>query len=155
MEVQVPLELAWDLWEDRESIPKFMPWIKSVTVQPDDPKMSRWLLSTNQFGRDWEFSWLAQNLTPIRNQKIHWRSVQGSTGGSMGSTIDIANRGQIRFYRKSPQSCNVKLTISYELPGVLVPFGNSLTPLVEGILSRDMQRFSQYALQKQQERQTV
>lgn len=69
-EVQVPLELAWDLWEDRESIPNFMPWIKSVTVQPDDPKMSRWLLSTNQFGRDWEFSWIAQNLTPIKNQKV-------------------------------------------------------------------------------------
>lgn len=54
--------------------------------------------------------------------QIHWRSVQGSS--SMGSAIDIANRGQIRFYRKSPSSCAVKLTISYELPDVLVPFGN-------------------------------
>lgn len=107
----MPLEKAWVLWEDRESIPKvllaslcaplghlfqeayggpelvvaavsvfcnylsssagkrcepiagltpvvqWMPWIKSVTVQPDDPTMSRWLLGTNQFGRDWEFSW--------------------------------------------------------------------------------------------------
>jgi uncharacterized membrane protein len=149
----VPLEKAWQLWEDRELIPKWMPWIRSVTVQPDDPKMSRWLLSTQQFGRDWEFSWLAQNLTPMQNQKvcsstvgcphgavywrtycsvtmysraaaaaaqIHWRSVPGSTGNA----IEIANRGQIRFYRKSPSSCAVKLTISYELPDVLVPFGN-------------------------------
>lgn len=44
--------------------------------------------------------------------------------GSTGQAIEIANRGQIRFYRKSPQSCSVKLTISYELPDVLVPFGN-------------------------------
>jgi uncharacterized membrane protein len=122
-----------------------MPWIKSVTVQPDDPKLSRWLLSTRQFGRDWEFFWLAQNLTPIKNQKIHWRSVQGSS--SMGSAIDIANRGQIRFYRKSDSACAVKLTISYELPDVLVPFGNSLTPLVEGILRRDMKRFAEYAVE--------
>lgn len=42
----------------------------------------------------------------------------------MGGAVDIANRGQIRFYRKSPSSCAVKLTISYELPDVLVPFGN-------------------------------
>ena len=151
-EVQVPLEKAWRLWEDRELIPKWMPWIRSVTVQPDDPKLSKWLLSTQQFGRDWEFSWLAQNLTPMQHQKvcssvvryahsavyqqtncrlnaylraaaaaqIHWRSVPGSTGNA----IEIANRGQIRFYRKSPSSCAVKLTISYELPDVLVPFGN-------------------------------
>ena len=31
-------------------------------------------------------------------------------------------RGQIRFYRKSAQSCTVKLTISYEVPGPLAPF---------------------------------
>lgn len=48
---------------------RWMPWIRSVTVQPDDPKLSRWLLSTHQFGRDWEFSWLAQNLTPMKHQK--------------------------------------------------------------------------------------
>lgn len=42
----------------------------------------------------------------------------------MGSAIDIANRGQIRFYRKSPTSCAVKLTISYELPDVLAPFAS-------------------------------
>ena len=41
--------------------------------------------------------------------------MQGSTGGSLGSRIDIANRGQIRFYRKGPAACSVKLTISYEV----------------------------------------
>ena len=56
--------------------------------------------------------------------QIHWRSLPGSTAGSMGSAIDIANRGQIRFYRKSPTACSVKLTISYELPDALAPFGN-------------------------------
>lgn len=33
-------------------------------------------------------------------------------------------RGQIRFFRKSPTQCTVKLTISYEVPGVLAPFAN-------------------------------
>ena len=51
--------------------------------------MSRWTLKTEQFGRSWEFSWLAQNLTPIRYQKIHWRSVPGSVQGSIGGSIEV------------------------------------------------------------------
>lgn len=46
---------------------------------------------------------------------IFFECWQGSTGGSLGSSIDISNRGQIRFYRKSPAACSVKLTISYEV----------------------------------------
>jgi hypothetical protein len=42
--------------------------------------------------RDWEFSWLARNLAPVRNQKIHWISEPGSA--TMG--LNINNRGQIR-----------------------------------------------------------
>lgn len=91
-EVDVPLELAFALWEDRERIPQWMPWITSVVVQPDDPALSRWTLSTFQFNRQWEFSWLALNLTPLRNQKIHWRSVPGSTGGSLGGALEVQNR---------------------------------------------------------------
>lgn len=50
---------------------------KNLTqVLPDDERLSKWTLMTNQFGRDWEFSWISQNMTPIRQQKIHWRSVQ-------------------------------------------------------------------------------
>jgi len=71
--------------------------------------------------------------------------MQGSSGGSLGSSINIANRGQIRFYRKSPSSCSVKLTISYEVPDVLAPFGSALTPIVEGILAKDLQRFADLA----------
>jgi uncharacterized membrane protein len=51
IEVAVPLEVCWSLWEDRERIPLWMPWIKSVTVQQDNPALSRWTLATNQFGR--------------------------------------------------------------------------------------------------------
>ena len=39
----------------------------------------------------------------------------------MGSALDIANRGQIRFRRTGADACVVKLTISYEVPDVLAP----------------------------------
>ena len=156
------------MWEDRPRIPQWMPWIASVTVLPDDgkgsgDKLSRWLLRTEQFGRAWEFSWLAQSLTPVKFQKIHWRSVQGSTGGALGSAVDIANRGAIRFYRKcagksggsstsaAAPLCAIKITISYEVPDVLAPFASALTPLVERILAGDMQRFKVLAEKEFQE----
>ncbi len=49
-DVDVPLEEAWALWEDRSRIPEWMAWITSVVVM-DDPKLSKWTLSTYQFNR--------------------------------------------------------------------------------------------------------
>ncbi|KAI3438227.1 hypothetical protein D9Q98_000664 [Chlorella vulgaris] len=152
VDCDVPLEDAFALWEDRERIPVWMPWITSVKVQADDPRMSRWTLSTFQFNRQWEFSWLALNMTPLKNQKIHWRSVPGTVGGSLGSGLEVANSGQIRFARKGEGRCTVKLTISYEVPSVLAPFASLLRPVVEGILQTDMRRFAEYAVQQQQGR---
>jgi len=145
IDVDVPVEEAWALWDDRSLIPTWMPWVDSVQIEDDDPKMSRWTLKTNQFGRDWTLSWLAQNLTPIPLQKIHWRSVPGSM--SMQG-IEVANRGSIRFFRRTPQSCNVTLTISYEVPDALAPFANALQPLVESVIGADMKRFKDVAARK-------
>eukprot|EP00200_Dunaliella_tertiolecta_P005430 CAMPEP_0202337382 /NCGR_PEP_ID=MMETSP1126-20121109/85_1 /ASSEMBLY_ACC=CAM_ASM_000457 /TAXON_ID=3047 /ORGANISM="Dunaliella tertiolecta, Strain CCMP1320" /LENGTH=164 /DNA_ID=CAMNT_0048927559 /DNA_START=306 /DNA_END=800 /DNA_ORIENTATION=+ len=138
VDVPAPLESCWVLWEDRERIPEWMPWIKSVEVQKDDSRLSRWTLATHQFGRDWEFSWLARNLTPLKGQKIHWVSEPGS--GSMPG-VEIANRGQIRFVKRGPDVTGITLTISYEVPDILVPFASALTPLVEGIIASDLKRF--------------
>lgn len=49
--MDVALEEAWALWEDRSRIPEWMAWITSVVVMEDDPKLSKWTLSTYQFNR--------------------------------------------------------------------------------------------------------
>jgi uncharacterized membrane protein len=51
--------------------------------------------------RDWEFSWLARNLAPIKNQKLHWVSEPGSA--SLG--LNINNSGQIRWVTTLDSSC--------------------------------------------------
>ena len=38
--------------------------------------------------------------------------------------IEVANQGQIRFVRKGRLVTGITLTISYQLPDVLVPFAN-------------------------------
>jgi len=141
VEVPAPVELCYEMWSDRARIPSWMPWIHAVEVQERDEKLSKWILRTSAFNRDWEFSWLAQNLAPVPLQKIHWRSVPGSVGGSLGSGIEVPNRGQIRFAKLGAEKTRVTLTISYEVPSVLVPIGSGLSPFVESILTKDMGRF--------------
>ncbi|KAK7278136.1 hypothetical protein RJT34_23161 [Clitoria ternatea] len=61
-EVDVPVSVAYTCYSDRESIPKWMPFISSVKILPDKPDLSRWSLKYKAFGRDIEFSWLARNM---------------------------------------------------------------------------------------------
>ncbi|KAK8693745.1 hypothetical protein V6N13_071315 [Hibiscus sabdariffa] len=77
IEVDVPASVAYNCYSDREAIPNWMPFISSVKVLEDKPDLSRWSLKYNAFGRDLEYSWLARNMQPIPNQKIHWRSLEG------------------------------------------------------------------------------
>jgi len=53
--------------------------------------------------------------------------VPGSTGGNLGM-VEVQNQGQIRFIRKGQNKCSVKLTISYEVPSVMAPFGSVSIP---------------------------
>lgn len=133
-EIDVPISVAYNCYSDRQSIPRWMPFISSVEVLEDKPDLSKWSLKYEAFGRDIEFSWLARNMQPIPNQKIHWRSLEG-----------LPNRGAVRFYPKSPSSCTVELTVSYEIPQVLIPVASALRPFLEGLLLRGLERFAKFA----------
>lgn len=144
VEAPVPVSRAFELWNDRTQIPAWMPWITSVTVMDEDPALSRWTLSTDPlkppfnrpFGQRLEYSWVARNLTPLPNQKVHWTSVEG-----------LSNRGAVRFYSQGVEKCTVELIISYECPDVLLPVASAVRPLVERILVDDLKRFATYAVE--------
>ncbi|KAL6219609.1 hypothetical protein ACLB2K_007368 [Fragaria x ananassa] len=134
MEIDVPISVAYECYSDREAIPQWMPFISTVKVLEDKPDLSRWSLKYRAFGRDIEFSWLARNMQPTRNQKIHWRSLEG-----------LPNRGAVRFYPKGPSSCIVELTVSYEVPAILAPVASALQPFTESLLARGLERFATFA----------
>ena len=69
VEVGVPVSTVWGMWQNKADIPGWMPWISSVTVQRDDTRMSKWTLSTYQFGQQLTFSWMARDLTPVPLKK--------------------------------------------------------------------------------------
>ncbi|CAN0902420.1 hypothetical protein LINGRAHAP2_LOCUS21965 [Linum grandiflorum] len=133
-EIDVPVSVAYNCYLDRESIPKWMPFISSVQILKDKPDLSRWSLKYEAFGQDIEFSWLARNMQPTPNQKIHWRSLDG-----------LPNRGAVRFFPKGATSCTVELTVSYEVPPILSPVASALQPFLENLLSRGLDRFATFA----------
>ena len=132
VEVEVPIELAWDLWSDLEQMPRWMKWIDSVEVLEEDPDLSRWKLASTGF----EFSWLSRILKLVPHQIIQWESVDG-----------LPNRGAVRFYDRKDSSI-VKLTIAYGIPGILGQLMDNLFlgNLVESTIQEDLERFRDYAL---------
>jgi uncharacterized membrane protein len=129
----VPIQVAWELWQDRTRIPNWMPWISSVSYLPEDRTKTKWTLSTDQFGQHFEFSWLAQDLEPVKYEQISWESLEG-----------LKNKGSVSF-SKVPNGTKLEMEISYEVPAPLVPFGSAVSPLVESILAADLKRFSTFS----------
>ena len=132
VEVEIPIELAWNLWSDLEQMPRWMKWIDSVHVLEDNPELSRWKLATGGL----EFSWLSRILKLVPNQIIQWESVDG-----------LPNRGAVRFYDRHDSSI-VKLTVAYAIPGFLGQLMDNLFlgRVVESTIQADLERFREYAL---------
>ncbi|MGB3558016.1 MAG: SRPBCC family protein [Geitlerinemataceae cyanobacterium] len=134
VEVNVPMNLAWNLWADLEQIPRWMSWISQVTVSPENPNLSRWTLSAMGL----EFSWQARLIRVVPHQIIQWESIDGLT-----------NRGAVRFYDR-PDNTIVKLTVAYGIPGMVGQLMDNLFlgRLVESTLRSDMERFREYVLKE-------
>ncbi|KAG5381509.1 hypothetical protein IGI04_032979 [Brassica rapa subsp. trilocularis] len=140
--VEVPVSVAYGLYSERESIPRWMTFISSVKVLKDKSDLSRWTLKYSAFGQNLEYSWLAKNLQarvastlfPLPNQKIHWISLEG-----------LPNRGTVRFFPEGPSSCEVELTFAYEVPLLLVPFATALQPLMQGMIKDSLELFAEIA----------
>jgi len=137
VEVEVPIDFAWNLWSDLEQMPRWMKWIDSVKILDDDPDLSRWKLATSGL----EFSWLSRILKQVPHQIIQWESVDG-----------LPNRGAIRFYDRKNSSI-VKLTIAYAIPGFLGKLMDNLFlgRIVESTIQADLERFKDYALKAKEE----
>ncbi len=132
VEVAAPLELVWGLWADLEQMPKWMKWIDSVKVPPENPDLSLWKLNTGGL----EFTWKSRITKVIPHQIIQWESIDG-----------LPNQGAIRFYDRHGRSI-VKMTVSYAIPGFLGKIMDNLFlgRAVESTIQADLERFREYAL---------
>ena len=130
VEVNAPIDLVWSLWADLEQMPRWMKWIESVKVDPNDPDLSYWTLNTGGL----EFTWTSQLIKTIPNQIIQWESTTG-----------LANRGAVRFYDRKENSI-VKLSVAYDIPGILGQLMDNLFlgKAVEDTLNESLAKFQEY-----------
>ena len=134
VDVDAEIEHVWQLWSDLEQMPKWMKWISSVEMSPDDPELSIWKLETNGLS----FSWKSRIVKKIPRQIICWESVDG-----------LPNKGAIRFYGRKDGTSTVKMTVAYALPAILAKLmmSNSFVDrVVTSTLQADLDRFRDYAL---------
>ncbi len=121
-EIDAPAERVWEVWSDLEEMPKWMRWIESVVTEPGNPDLTDWTLAAQGF----RFHWKARITRRVEAQQLHWESVGG-----------LPTRGAVRFYPLSADRTAVKLSVSYELPGVLAPL---MEPSILGnIVTRELQ----------------
>lgn len=126
-EVQASADKVWAVWSDLEAMPKWMRWIESVKTL-GSPDLTEWTLAAQGF----RFTWKAQITQRVEAQQLHWQSVGG-----------LPTKGAVRFYQEAPNRTVVKLTVSYELPGVLAPLmdPNILGGIVVKELQANLDRF--------------
>ncbi|CAF2052323.1 unnamed protein product [Brassica rapa] len=133
MVVDAPASVAYNLYADRDLFPKWMPFLSSVEAVEGSPDLSRYLVKFNSFGQNVEYHFLAKNLQPIPDRKLHWRSIEG-----------FANRGSVRFFPRGPSLCLVEINFSFEVPHALAPVAFLMKPFMEKLIRGGLEHFAAF-----------
>ncbi|HEV7619583.1 MAG TPA: SRPBCC family protein [Burkholderiaceae bacterium] len=133
IEVNVPVNTAYNQWTQFEDFPKFMEGVKEVR-QLDDTHV-HW--HAEIAGKDKE--WDAEITEQIPDQRIAWRSTTGTP-----------NSGIVTFEKISDDKTRITLRMDYEPEDVMEKAGDAA-----GVLSRrvegDLQRFKEFIESRGQE----
>jgi uncharacterized membrane protein len=125
IDVNVPVNTAYNQWTQLEQFPKFMEGVESVT-QIDSTHL-RWAANVGGARREWD----AQIVEQVPDQKIAWRAASGN-----------GPNGIVTFEQLGPESTLITVEMSYEPDGLMEQLGSKV-----GIDSRqvegDLRRFKQ------------
>src|SRR3954452_25317473 len=123
IQVDVPVDQAYNQWTQFEDFPHFMGGVKEVR-QLDDRRL-HWVAEIAGVRREWEASILEQ----VPDTKIAWAATSGAT-----------NAGAVRFEPAGPSSTLVYLSLEYEPEGVVEQVGDKLG-IVERQVKSDLAKF--------------
>lgn len=126
IDIDVPVNTAYNQWTQFEEFPQFMEGVEEVR-QIDDRRL-HWVASVA--GRRVE--WDAEIFEQVPDQKISWRSVSG-----------IRNQGTIMFDKTSENTTRVTARIAYEPEGFLEKAGGALG-MASTRVKGDLQRFKEF-----------
>jgi uncharacterized membrane protein len=125
IELNVPVQTAYNQWTQFEEFPKFMEGVESVT-QIDDTHL-HWVAEVGGKRRDWK----AEIIHQEPDERIAWRAVDGN-----------GPDGMVTFEHVVPDMTRLTVEMTYEPEGVSEQLGSAV-----GIDSRqvkgDLERFKE------------
>jgi uncharacterized membrane protein len=126
IEVNVPVNTAYNQWTQFEEFPRFMQGVKHVK-QLDDKRL-HWKAEIAGKEREWD----AEIYEQVPDQKIAWRSIGGAK-----------NAGLVMFDKIDNARTRVRLSMEYEPEGAVENIGDTLG-LVTQRVQGDLERFKAY-----------
>jgi uncharacterized membrane protein len=125
IEVQVPVQQAYNQWTQFEQFPKFMEGIQSVK-QLDDTHV-QWVAEIRGESREWTTEITEQQP----DEKIAWKTIDG----------EVKNDGVVTFEQVGDAQTRVNLQMEVEGESTAENVAGNLLGIVEGQVHGDLERF--------------
>jgi uncharacterized membrane protein len=135
IEVQVPVQQAYNQWTLFEEFPKFMEGIQSVQ-QLDDTHV-QWVAEIRGESRQWTTEITEQQP----DEKIAWKTIDG----------EVKNDGVVTFEQVGDRQTRVNVQMDVEGASTAENIGGDLLGIVKGQVHGDLERFKQVIENRDQE----
>ena len=127
IEVQVPVQQAYNQWTQFEDFPKFMEGIESVQ-QLDDTHV-RWVAEIRGESRQW-----TTQITEQRpDEKVAWKTIEG----------EVRNDGVVTFEPMGDAQTRVNVQMDVESDSKAENVAGDLLGVVKSQVRGDLERFKQ------------
>jgi uncharacterized membrane protein len=127
IEVQVPVQQAYNQWTQFEEFPKFMQGVQSVQ-QLDDTHV-QWVAEIRGESRRWTTEITEQQP----DEKIAWKTIDG----------EVKNDGVVTFERMGDGRTRVSVRMEVEGESAAENVAGDLLGIVEAQVHGDLERFKQ------------
>src|SRR3712207_3548542 len=125
IEVNVPLETAYNQWTQFEEFPQFMEGVESVT-QLDDTHL-RWVAEIAGKRHEWR----AEITEQHPDERVAWKAEDGKT-----------NAGVVTFHRIDPSTTRIMLQMDWQPEGAVEKVGAAVGA-DDRRVKGDLERFKQ------------
>jgi uncharacterized membrane protein len=127
IEVQVPVQQAYNQWTQFEEFPKFMEGIQSVQ-QLDDTHV-QWVAEIRGESR----RWTTEITEQLPDEKIAWKTIDG----------EVKNDGVVTFEQVGDGQTRVKVKMDVEGESTTETVAGDLLGIVKSQVHGDLERFKQ------------
>jgi uncharacterized membrane protein len=126
IDVDVPVDAAYDQWTQFETFPEFMEGVDEVR-QLDDRRL-HWVADVGGHRQEWD----AEITEQEPDMRVAWTSTSGAR-----------NAGVVTFHQLAPQRTRVTLQMEWEPEGVIQAAGEKLG-LDDRRVQGDLERFKSF-----------